>query len=56
MPGGPIVGNLRLFVQLGANAVTYEGTHNRITVRLHIRLNRVGDIRDPQSAETLPQG
>ena len=31
-------------MQVAPYAVTYEGTHNCKTVRLHIRLNRVGDI------------
>ena len=49
MPGRAEVAHLRLFMQLRANAVTYEVAHHRITVRLHIRLDGMGDIRDPIS-------
>ena len=44
MAGFTEIRYLRLLMQLRADAVTYERTHNRKTVRLHIRLNGVGDI------------
>ena len=43
-PGISEIRNFRLLMQVASYAVTYEGTHNCKTVRLHIRLNRVGDI------------
>ena len=46
-PGHAEVRHLRLLMHLPSYAVTYEGTDDRKTVRLHIRLDGMGDILHP---------
>ena len=46
--GVPIVGNLRLLVELLAHTVTNKLPHHTKAVGFHAGLNRMGDIRNPE--------